>query len=298
MTATVVVAGGSGDLGARIVGALRTHDTSVRVLARPGGSARKGFGDAPGVEVVEVGYEDAAGLASAVRGADVVVSALSGARPVIIGAQRALLRAAIDAGVPRFLPSDYSADYRRITPGSNRNLELRREFAAELDVAPIRATSVLIGAFTDMLTGQAPLIVDRLHRVLYWSDSDQVLDFTTKDDTARTVALAALDPGAPRVIEVAGDRLSARELARTMATLTGEPYRVQWAGPVSGLGLLARGLRAASKDVTSAFPAWQGMQYIVSMYSGEGALRHVDNDRYGPAHWTSAGEVMAAHLGR
>ena len=294
-TTTVLVAGGSGDLGARIVQQLRELGTPPRVLARPGSSAAKRF---DGLEVVEADYADGAALRRALIGVDVVVSAVSGARPVIVDAQRSLLQAAIAAGVGRFIPSDYSADFRRIRPGSNRNLEFRREFAAELDAAPIRATSVLNGAFADMLTGQAPLVLPRLHRVLYWSHPDQVLDFTTKDDTARTTAHVALDPDAPRVVEVAGDRVSARDLAGTASDVTGEPYRLQWAGSVRALSLLAAGLRAASRDGTSAFPAWQGMQYLVSMFSGEGQLRHVDNDRYGRLPWTTTRDVLAAHLQR
>ena len=52
--------------------------------------------------------------------------------------------------------------------------------------------------------------------------------------------------------------------------------------------------RKALRDDGSPFPAWQGMQYFVSMFSGQAQLRHVDNDRYGVRHWTSAAEVLAA----
>jgi hypothetical protein len=36
--------------------------------------------------------------------------------------------------------------------------ELRREYAADLEAAPVQVTSVLNGAFADMLTGTAPMI--------------------------------------------------------------------------------------------------------------------------------------------
>lgn len=296
-TSTVLVAGGTGDLGQRIVRELVRHDTSVRVLTRPG--SRKAHGIYSGedrVEVHEAAYTDRAALASAFAGVDTVISAVSGARPVIVDAQRALLAAAVDAGVPRFIPSDYSADYRRVTPGSNRNFELRREFAAELDAAPIRVTSVLNGAFADMLTGQAPMILFTRHRVLFWSSPDQTLDFTTKDDVARVVALAALDEDAPRVIEIAGDRVTARTVARTMTELTGTPFALQWAGTTGILSAISRIGRRLSNDKETAFPAWQGMQYFVSMFSGEAELRHVDNDRYGPHGWTSVRDVLETHL--
>lgn len=277
---------------------LLQHDTRVRVLTRPSSdAAQRRFADDDRIDVVTAAYTDRPALVAALAGVDVVVSAVSGTRAVIVDAQRALLDAAVEAGVPRFIPSDYAADYRSITPGSNRNFELRREFAAALDAAPIRATSVLNGAFTDMLTGQAPMILFDRQRVLYWSSADQVLDFTTKDDVARVTALVALDADAPRVVEVAGDRVTARSIADTMSRLTGTPFRLQWAGTTGTLSAMARVGRRLSKDDAEPFPAWQGMQYFVSMFSGESELHHVDDDRYGPHGWTSVRDVLAAHLG-
>lgn len=297
MTTTVLVAGATGDLGSRISRELLHHDVRLRVLTRPGSStAAERFGDDPRVEIVTADYADHDALVAAASGADVVVSAVSGLRPVIIDAQRALLAATVAAGVPRFLPSDYSADYRRLTPGTNRNLELRREFAADLDTAPIQATSVLNGMFTELLAGQAPMILRDRKRVLYWSSADQVLDVTTKDDTARTVALVALDADAPRVVEVAGDRITARQVAGLATELSGDTFRLQWAGTTGTLSAMAAVGRRLSRNPGETFPAWQGMQYFVSMFSGEAALRHVDNDRYGRQTWTTARDILAPWL--
>lgn len=297
MTSTVLVAGATGDLGGRIVRELLRHDVRVRVLTRPGSAtAADRFRDDPRVDVVAAGYDDRAALTEAVAGSDVVVSAVSGTRPVIVDAQRALLAATVAAGVPRFLPSDYSADYRRIAPGANRNFELRREFAAEVDAAPVQATSVLTGMFTDLLTGQAPMVLFGRRRVLFWSDADQVLDFTTKDDVARVVALVALDDDAPRVVEMAGDQVSARGVARTVSELTGTPFRLQWAGTTGTLSAMSAVGRRLSRNPDETFPAWQGMQYFVSMFSGQAQLRHVDNGRYGAHTWTTVRDVLQAHL--
>ncbi|MBT1541634.1 NmrA family NAD(P)-binding protein [Curtobacterium flaccumfaciens pv. flaccumfaciens] len=297
MTTTILVAGATGDLGHRIVRELTQHDVRVRVLTRPGSTtADERFGDDPRVDVVTAEYSDHDGLTRAVSGADVVVSAVSGTRPVIVDAQRALLAATAAAGVRRFIPSDYSADYRRIAPGTNRNFELRREFAADLDAAPVQATSILTGMFTDLLTGEAPMILSGRRLVLFWSSADQVLDFTTKDDVARVTALAALDDDAPRVIEMAGDRVTARDVAHTMSDLTGERFRLQWAGTTGTLSAMSAVGRRLSKNPDETFPAWQGMQYFVSMFSGQAELHHVDNDRYGVQSWTSVHDVLRAHL--
>jgi hypothetical protein len=67
-----------------------------------------------------------------------------------------------------------------------------------LDAAPIRATSILNGAFTDMLTGVAPFVVFRFRRILCRGIPEQLMDWTTIDDTARYTAKAAQDDGTPR----------------------------------------------------------------------------------------------------
>lgn len=294
MTTPVLVAGATGDLGARIVRELLLLDTHVRVLTRPGNSeAARLYGENPRVEIVGARYTDPTALTAAVSGMTTVVSAVSGTRPVIIDAQRALLAAAVTANVPRFIPSDYSSDYRRIALGSNRNFELRREFAADVDAAPIRATSILNGAFADMLTGEAPLILFKQHRVLFWSSADQVLDFTTKDDTAFVTAQVAIDDDAPRVVEIAGDRVTARGIANSMSSLTGQPFKLQWAGTTSTLSAMSKIARRASRNPDETFPAWQGMQYFVSMFSGQAQLRHLANDRFPGRRWTTVRDVLA-----
>lgn len=297
MTSTIVIAGATGDLGRRIVREVLQHGARVRVLTRPGShTAATLFGDDDRVDIITAEYSDHPALTQALVGADVVISAVSGIRPVIVDAQRSLLKATVAAGVPRFIPSDYSADYRHITPGSNRNFELRREFAADVDAAPVHATSILNGMFTDLLTGDAPMILFDRRKVMFWSSPDQVLDFTTKDDVARVAALVALDDSAPRVVEVAGAQVSARDVARTMSELTGTSFGLQWAGTTGTLSVMSKVIKRLSKNPDETFPAWQGMQYFVSMFSGQAQLRHVNNDRYGPHDWTTVRDVLKAHV--
>jgi uncharacterized protein YbjT (DUF2867 family) len=297
MTTTILLAGATGDLGQRIVRELLLHDVQLRILTRPGSAtAASLFGADDRIQIVTASYSDHTALTTAATGVDIVVSAVSGVRPVIVDAQRSLLKAAVAAGVPRFIPSDYSADYRQIAPGTNRNFEIRREFAADLDAAPVQVTSILNGMFTELLTDEAPMILFSRRRVLFWSSADQILDFTTKNDAARITALAALDTNAPRVIEVAGSQVSARDVARMMTELTGTPFKLQWAGTAGTLSVMAKVGKRLSKNPNETFPAWQGMQYFVSMFSGQAQLRHVDNDRYGSHTWTTVRDVLEAHL--
>ncbi|CAI3803863.1 NmrA family NAD(P)-binding protein [Pseudarthrobacter sp. MM222] len=293
---TVLLAGATGDLGGRILRNLVALGATVRVLTRQKtGITQIAQLRAQGAEVIQADYDDADGLRRACTGVDCVVSAINGVGSAIIGAQSRLLAAAAAVGVPRFIPSDFSVDYRGIRPRSNRNLQLRRDFAQELDATEIRATSILNGAFTDMLSGQAPMILFSRRRVLYWSDPDQVLDFTTKDDTATYTAAAALDERAPRVLQIAGDQVTARTLAATMTELTGTQFRLLYAGSVGSLTTMSRAVRALAPASNEPFPPWQGMQYFASMFSGDANLRYTNNDRYGSREWMTARDVLAEH---
>lgn len=291
----IVLAGATGDLGGRIASALGRRQVAFRALVRPGGSAATHADlTAAGATVLEVDHDDAAALTHACNDAACVVSALNGLRPVMIGMQGRLLDAAVAAGVPRFIPSDYSLDFTKTRPGDNRNLDVRRMFMARIDNAPIRATSVLNGAFADLLTGQAPLVLHKRRRILYWGSADQPLDFTTKDDVADYVAEVALDEAAPRLLRIAGATVSPRQLADIMTDLTGERFGLWRAGGIGLLSLVIRVARTITPRSDAVFPAWQGMQYLRDMASGRGRLEPLDNDRYGSRPWTTARDVLKA----
>lgn len=291
---TVVLAGGTGDLGARIAKALVEEGAELRALVRPNTSTdRRAKLAALGAMVIAVDFNDKAALIEACRNAACVVSAMNGLRPVMIEDQGKLLDAAVAAGVPRFMPSDFSLDFTRTRPGDNRNLDVRRDFMARVDRAPIKATSILNGAFADLLTGDAPFVLHNRRKILYWGRADQALDFTTKDDVARYAAQAALDPDTPRLLRIAGDVVSARGLATIMTGLTGKKFGLWRAGGIGRLGLLIRIARALDRKRTEVFSAWAGMQYQRDMSSGRGKLQPLDNDRYGVRQWTSARDVLA-----
>ena len=290
----IMLAGVTGDLGERIGKALVALGADVRALVRPG--LRPGDRtriEAMGATVVPAEPSSIDALAEACDGATCVVSALNGLRDVIVERQGVLLDAAVKAGVPRFIPSDYAADFTKTVTGQNRNYDLRREFMARVDLAPIRATSVLNGAFMDMLGAEMPLIQPRIRRVLYWRDADQPLDFTTKDDTAAYTAHVALDHEAPRLLRIAGDTVSARDIAAAMTAATGRRFRPLRAGGIGSLGLMIRIARLVAPGSDAPFPAWQGMQYMRDQFSGRAKLSPLDNDRYTGMRWTVVRDVLA-----
>lgn len=283
----IAVAGANGDLGGRIMAELVRLGTKPRALVRKGSTA-----SFPGAETAVVNYSDPQSLLAACRGAHCVVSALSGLREVIVDAQTALLTAAVKAGVPQFIPSDYCIDYTKLPDGSNRNLDLRREFSRRLDAQPIAATSVLNGMFTDLLLKEAPLIQAGWKRVLYWGKPDQLLDFTTIDNTAAFTARAALDPDTPRFLRIAGDVVSSRDLAGAASRATGHRFKLTKVGGLHFLKAMTTLTKTLLPQPKEVFPPWQGMQYLYNMYTGLPKLHPLDNDRYPGVQWTSVEEVL------
>jgi nucleoside-diphosphate-sugar epimerase len=283
----IAVAGANGNLGGRIIAEL------VRLGAKPRALVRKGSTATPsGAETVIVDYNDPQSLLVACRDAHCVVSALSGLREVIVDAQTTLLAAAVQAGVPRFIPSDYCIDYTKLPDGSNRNLDLRREFARRLNAAPIAATSVLNGMFTDLLLKEAPLIQAGLKRVLYWGNADQLLDFTTINNTAAFTARAAMDKDTPRYLRIAGNVVSSHDLAGAASRATGHHFKLTKVGGLGFLKAMITITKSLSPQPKEMFPPWQGMQYLYNMYTGLPKLHPLDNDRYADMQWTTVADVL------
>ena len=292
---TILVAGATGNLGGRIVKALCERGANVKALVRPSTARDKlerlrGLG----VEMAAVDLRSASEVTLACEGISCVISALQGLRDVIVEAQTVLLNAAIKANVPRFIPSDYSIDFTKIPVGENRNLDLRREFHKRLDDSSISATTIYNGAFAELLTGQMPLILFKLKRVLYWGYPDQRMDFTTIDNTAAFTAAAALDPSTPRFLRIAGDQLSARELTLLVSDATGRQFKLLRAGSLGLLGALIRVARSIAPAEKQLFPAWQGMQYMHNMFDGRARLEPLYYDRYPGINWVKVRDVLLA----
>ena len=294
MKNTILIAGGTGNLGGRIVRDLIKRGADVRAIVRPETDAEKveklkQFG----AKVIEVEMSNAAELKQACEGASCVVSALSGLHETIVDAQTQLLDAAIAANVPRFIPSDFASDFTRLPEGNNRNFDLRKEFHKTLDKSPIASTSIMNGAFSDILTYGTPIYDFRNYTVGYWGDvADWKLDFTTMDNTADYTAAAALDSETPRVLRIAGFQVSPKDLVRIGGEVKNHEFKLVPLGSLEDFAVQNKKARAANPEgEREVFPDWQGKQYLHSMFS----VHHetLDNDRYADIEWTGANEIIS-----
>ncbi|KAK9759709.1 hypothetical protein K7432_017011 [Basidiobolus ranarum] len=100
----IAVAGGNGSFGSLIVQALLAHGTfQVKILSRRAQDKQE-----PNAEVAVVDYANHDSLVQALKGVDVVISVLNDY--AVIEPQLALVEAAKQAGVKRFVPSEFATD--------------------------------------------------------------------------------------------------------------------------------------------------------------------------------------------
>ncbi len=292
----IVVAGGTGNLGGRIIKALIDKGAEVRALVRSASDKEKTNRlERIGAKVILLDMTNEQEISKACIGATCLVSALAGLRDVVIESQKVLLNGAILAGVPRFIPSDYSLDFTKFNDGENRNLDLRREFHKYLDTTLISATTIFNGAFMDMLTKEIPMIIFKKKLVLYWGNADNKMGFTTLDDTAIYTANVALDESTPRYLRIAGDQISPREVREVMNELSGQKFRLLRTGGLGLLSIIIKITKIFSPGKTDLYPAWQGMQYMRNMMDERATLNTIDNNRYTDLKWTRVKDLISNH---
>ncbi|KAI5849194.1 putative isoflavone reductase like protein P3 [Tricharina praecox] len=102
----VAIIGASGNIGVPVLTALLADASlSVTILARPTSSIHKS--PPSGGKLIAVDFSDHSALVSALQGIDAVVSTVGAPG---VAAQKQVIDAAVEAGVKRFIPSEFGSD--------------------------------------------------------------------------------------------------------------------------------------------------------------------------------------------
>jgi uncharacterized protein YbjT (DUF2867 family) len=227
----ILVAGGTGTLGTRVVRLLTERGEAVRVLARDPARA----GQLPGtVEVVTGDVRDPAAVAAAVAGCATVVSAVHGfagpGRPspesVDRDGNRALIRAAAAAGVEHLVLVSV------LDAGPDHPMSLHRaKYAAEQAVraSGLAWTIVRPAPFLDTWVAIVGAKLKTKGQALVFGPGSNPITFVSAADVAAVVDLAVRDPSLRgQVLEVAGpEQLGFTQLADRLVAATGQPGRVR-----------------------------------------------------------------------
>ena len=221
----IVVAGGTGTLGTRLVPRLAGAGRIVRVVTRDPARARHLAG--PRVEVVCGDVRDPAQVARAVRGAGLVISAVHGfagpgrVSPATVdrAGNAHLIGAAARAGAAFVLVSVAGA-----APGHPIGL-FRAKHAAEemLRASGTGWTIVRATAFMETWATIMSHMLQASGRILVFGRGDNPVNFVSATDVAALIELAVTDPALRgQVLEIGGpDNLTFNEVAALVKETTG-----------------------------------------------------------------------------
>ena len=260
---------GAGQLGMSVLRHLapyaeRVPGVAVSVLLRPSNSSsadaakQQKLADlsALGIDIVagDLATQSSAELAAIFSRFDTVISCtgfIGGP-----GVQRKIARAALDAGVKRFVPWQFGVDYDVIGRGSPQDL-----FDEQLDVRDLlraqqRTEWIIVstGMFTSFLFEPAFGVVDlAANTVTALGSWDNAVTVTTADDIgALTARILFADPRiANRAVHVAGDTVTYRDVADALDRVRGvKVHRHEWTIPE-----LKRELAADPEDAMRKYRA-------------------------------------------
>ncbi|MGR9579791.1 aromatic alcohol reductase [Pandoraea sputorum] len=153
------------------------------------------------------------------------------------GTQRKITAAVLKARVAHYIPWQFGVDYDVVGRGSGQDvwdeqLDVRDMLRAQNDV---RWTIVSTGMFMSFVVLPEFGLVDVEQGVVHaLGDPDFALTVTTPEDIGRLTAQIAVSRPSfdDRVVHVAGDTFTYRELASTLTTELGRPFSVEcWEVP-------------------------------------------------------------------
>lgn len=247
----ILVVGGSGDLGGRIVRRLREGGAQVRCLVRPGtdDSALRELE----VELVSGDLTDPDSLAAACQGAQTVVASATAIGRVLAGARRpgihevdevgmaSLVDAAERAGVERFVYVSYAGvDSALGTPLERAKAGTERRLAR----SPVRRVVVRPDAFQEVHLAPLGRFDIRSGRAAVFGKGDTERRWVATEDVAALVAAVATEADPPDIVTFGGpEAISRNEAIRIAEQASGRTFKVQRMPRVlarAGMRVLAR----------------------------------------------------------
>jgi len=231
----ILVVGGTGDLGGRIVRRLLDGGQQVRCLVRPG-SDGSSLG-AAGAEVVSGDLTVPESLRPACEGIETVVASATAIGRRLAGAKTPKIREADESGMASLIESAEAAGVRRFVYLSYAGLDQslgtaleRAKAGSELRLAASSMQPVVVrpDAFQEVHLGVLGRFDIKQGKVAVFGKGDTKRRFVSTEDVAALVAAVASEPDPPRVIEFGGpEALSRNEAVAAAEQATGRSFKVQ-----------------------------------------------------------------------
>lgn len=224
----VLVAGATGFVGSSLVRACKDQGKEVWALVRPAliaDRAKMAPLRALGATICEGSLEDFGSLAAACRGVDAVISAVGGAQ---IALQRELIKAAKEASIKRFIPSDFGIDPKVAGEGSCLLFDQKALIHQAIKESGLTYTFVHANGFFEYWVsslGQVGLSCPPEEVQLY-GDGTVKAALVSVSDVAKVTARTVDDPRTQnKELTLTADVFSQKELIELWEEITGKSVK-------------------------------------------------------------------------
>lgn len=248
MSKVKVVQFGVGDAGRPILDALvASNKFDVTIVSRPNSSYTSPY---PSVHVAKVELTDKQALTDVMKGHDVALITLGGLEALERNT-KAIVDAAIAAGVRRVIPSEFGVDTTRIPEKQKvayaTKLNIHDYLDEKVAEGSIEYTLICTGLFFDwgLQTGFFGIDIHKKKASIF-SGGNNKFDSTTLDGISRGVAAVLLEPSAfkNKAVRIHDFFVTQNEILSVLEEETGSKYEVE---EVDADELLRQGFEAIER---------------------------------------------------
>lgn len=295
----IAVAGGAGKVGKVTVEALRSAGYNVTILARAESISKAPSG--PGITVKAVDYASKQSLVDALKGAYGVVSLLNLAG---LQSQTSLADAALEAGVSRFIPSEFGSN--TLEPHVNALPVFAPKVKTFEHVKALTAANPSF-SYTVIMTGlllevgfEFPILLDIKNRkILRINDGNDYLSTTSIPETAKAIVgvFDNFEATKNQVIYTQSARITQNQILHMAERLTGSKWSVETSTTDEQLALSQKEMQKKEPSFEVFFLA-SVMYALFNNFGGSDSIGKVGNDLVGlkPISENDIEEVLKQYL--
>ncbi|RSL43547.1 hypothetical protein BHE90_017187 [Fusarium euwallaceae] len=278
---TVGLAGITGKFGRLLASKLlQSPSIHLRGYARDPSKVVPALAESPRLKLFKGEAFDDTAIKPFVTGCDVVVCAYLGADDLMVDGQKKLIDACEEAGVPRYVASDWALDYTKLSLGELFPKDPMIHVKAYLETKKaVKGVHVLIGGFMDPIFSPLFQVWDPEAKTLrYWGEGDEPWEATSYDNAAEFTAAVIADTSAIGIKKYLGDRKSIKEIAATFQEVYGIQPKLERLGSLDGLKTQMNALRAKNPSDVFSYMFLFFMYYWLNGQTFVGPA--TDNERY------------------
>jgi hypothetical protein len=180
---------------------LKRPDVSLRGSSRDISKLPFFLKDSALVKLTQCGPYDKDALRSLVRGADVAICAYYADNETMLEGQKLLIDLCEEEGIPRYLASDYTADYTKLEFGDIIVKDPMKHFKSYAGTKKVvKGVHILVGLFMETFWDYFGVWDVGSKTLKYWGTGKGVWDLTSYGTAGQYVAAVALDPDAVGVL--------------------------------------------------------------------------------------------------